>query len=49
MAELTSEQLKTLRDKVLFLLEKEVKLHIEQWENRSRQIEQVAKSKGWSL
>ena len=47
--DLTSEQLKTLRDKVLFLLEKEVKLHIEQWENRSKQIELVAKSKGWSL
>lgn len=44
--DLTTEQLTTLRDKVLFLLEEEVKYHIEQWETRMEQIEKVAEYHG---
>lgn len=47
--DLTTEQLTTLRDKVLFLLEEEVKYHIEQWETRMAQIEKVAEHYGYTL
>lgn len=47
--DLTTEQLTTLRDKVLFLLEEEVKYHIEQWETRMEQIEKVAEYHGYTL
>lgn len=47
--DLTTEQLTTLRDKVLFLLEEEVKYHIEQWETRMGQIEKVAEYHGYTL
>lgn len=46
---LTTDQLITLRNKVLFRLEQEVNYHIEQWEERIRQIELVAQSKGINL
>lgn len=46
---LTTDQLTTLRNKVLFRLEQEVNYHIEQWEERIRQIELVAQSKGINL
>lgn len=45
-SDLTTDQLITLRNKVLFRLEQEVNFHIEQWEERVRQIELVAQTKG---
>lgn len=48
-SELTTDQLITLRNKVLFRLEQEVNFHIDQWEERIRQIELVAEAKGISL
>lgn len=48
-SELTTDQLTTLRNKILFRLENEVKFHIEQWEERIRQIELVAQSRGITL
>ena len=48
-SELTSEQLKTLRDRILFALEENVRFHIVQWEQRKHQIEVVAESKRWEL
>ena len=42
-SELSIEQLKTLRYKLLFALEDEVNLHIEQWNERMYQIQTVAK------
>lgn len=48
-SELTTDQLSTLRNKVLFRLENEVMFHIEQWEERIRQIELVAQSRGITL
>lgn len=41
-SELTTDQLTTLRNKVLFRLENEVNFHAEQWEERMRQIKLVA-------
>lgn len=48
-SELTTDQLTVLRNKVLFRLEDEVQFHIEQWEERMRQIELVAKERGITL
>ena len=48
-SELTTDQLVTLRDKVLFKLEDEVTFHISQWQERMRQIELVAKTKNITL
>lgn len=48
-SELTTDQLATLRNKVLFRLENEVMFHIEQWEERIRQIELVAQARGIEL
>lgn len=45
-SDLTTDQLTVLRNKVLFRLENEVMFHIEQWEERMRQIELVAKERG---
>ena len=45
-SELTTLQLETLRNCILFSLENEVRFHIQQWENRERQIKLVLKSKG---
>lgn len=44
-SELTTDQLTTLRNKVLFRLEKEVSFHIDQWNEKIRQIELVAKNR----
>lgn len=48
-SEMTTEQLKTLRNRILFNLENEIKHHILQWENRKMQLEIVAKQKGINL
>ena len=48
-SELTTDQLIVLRNKVLFKLENEVMFHIEQWEERMRQLRMVAESKGITL
>lgn len=48
-SELTTDQLMVLRNKVLFRLENEVNFHIEQWEERMRQLRLVAESRGITL
>jgi hypothetical protein len=48
-SELSTLQLETLRNRILFSLENEVKFHIKQWENRKRQIKLVLKSKGVNI
>lgn len=48
-SELTTDQLLVLRNKVLFRLENEVNFHIEQWEDRMRQLKLVAESRGITL
>lgn len=48
-SELTTDQLVVLRNKVLFKLENEVLFHIDQWEERIRQIELVAKDRDITL
>lgn len=48
-SELTTDQLVTLRDKVLFKLEDEVTFHISQWQERMRQIELVAQAREINL
>ena len=45
-SELTTDQLTVLRNKVLFKLENKVLFHIEQWEEKMRQLKLVAESKG---
>lgn len=47
--DLTTVQLQTLRNRLLFVLEENVRAHIASWEERMNQIEQVAKSKGYML
>ena len=46
---LTTEQLLTLRKRILFALVADVKYHISQWETRMRQIEKVAEYHGYTL
>jgi len=48
-SELTTDQLVTLRNKVLFRFEEEVDYHISQWKERMRQIELVAQEKNVKL
>ena len=48
-SDLTTNQLIVLRNKVLFRLEDEVQFHIEQWQERMRQIELVANERGITL
>lgn len=48
-SDLTTEQLLTLRNRILFALEADVKYHISQWETRMRQIEKVAEYHGYTL
>lgn len=45
-SKLSTDQLTTLRDKVLFRLEQKVNYHIEQWEERITQILKVADARG---
>ena len=48
-SDLTNDQLVVLRDKVLFRFAEEIEFHAAQWEERKRQLEAVANSKGFSL
>ena len=48
-ADLTTVQLETLRNRILFVLEESVKNHIAAWEERMSQIEQVADNYGIKL
>lgn len=48
-SELTTEQLRTLRNRILFSLEDDVMFHINQWEERIQQLVEVAEYKGISL
>lgn len=48
-SELTTPQLETLRSRILFSLEDEVKFHIGQWETRKNQIKMVCDTKGYTL
>ncbi len=48
-SELTTDQLTLLRDKLLYQLEDEVNIHIDQWKTIIQQIDQVRKLKGWDL
>ena len=48
-SDLTTDQLITLRNKVLFRLENEVQYHASQWEERMRQIVLVADKRGITL
>ncbi len=48
-SDLSTDQLLTLRNKVLFRLGQEVNFHIDQWEERIRQIQLVAQSRGITL
>lgn len=44
-SELTTDQLLTLRNKVLFRLEQEVEFHISQWEDLKSKLEKVAEAR----
>ena len=48
-SDLTTDQLKLLRDRILFSLEDDVRWHADQWEERKKQIIKVMESKGYSL
>lgn len=45
-SELTTDQLKTLRKRILYNLEDDVKKHIYFWEKKLNELEKVSKSKG---
>nr|UWG00228.1 MAG: hypothetical protein [Bacteriophage sp.] len=47
--ELTTDQLKVLRNRILYSLAEEVKFHISQWETRKEQIKMVCDAKGFTL
>lgn len=47
--DLTTMQLETLRYRILFSLEETVRFHIEEWEKRMGDIEEVAKHLGFKL
>ena len=48
-SELTTEQLLTLRSKVLFRFQDEIRYHMRQWNERVKHIEEVANFKGIKL
>lgn len=48
-SELASDQLKTLRNVVLFALGDEARYHIKQWEKRMAQIKEVADARGIAI
>ena len=48
-SDLTTDQLLTLRNKVLYRFSDEIDYHISQWEERIEQLEKVANMKGFSL
>ena len=45
-SELSTDQLKTLRNRILFALGEEARFHIKQWKERMQQIEMVADNNG---
>lgn len=47
-SDLSTAQLETLRYKILFILESQINYHINQWEERMNQINEVLKYKGWN-
>lgn len=47
--DLTTAQLETLRNKILYILEETVRNHIDAWEERMIQIEAVSKAKSYKL
>jgi hypothetical protein len=48
-SELTTIQLETLKNKILFVLEESVIFQINEWKKRMAQIEEVAESKQFRL
>jgi len=48
-SQLTTDQLKVLRNRILFALGDECRFHIKQWEQRMNQIEMVAEAKNFTL
>lgn len=48
-SEMSTVQLETLRNKVLWSLENKVRFHISQWENRMDQIARVLEQKGYKV
>ncbi len=48
-SELTSMQLETLRNRILFSLEDDIRYHIRQWEGFKERIEKVAEYKGYVI
>lgn len=48
-SELTTDQLRVLRNRILFSLEDDVKFHIGQWETRKKQIEMTCDALGFTL
>lgn len=48
-SDLTTDQLRLLRDRILFSLEDDVRLHISQWEERMKQLIKVMQAKGYTL
>lgn len=48
-SDLTTQQLTVLRYRMLYALEDHVKMHIDQWESRMDQIQQVCKHKGYVI
>lgn len=48
-SEMSTTQLKTLRNRILFSLENDVRFHIQQWETRERQIKMVLEAKGCKI
>lgn len=48
-SEMSTTQLKTLRNRILFSLENDVRFHIQQWESRERQIKMVLEAKGCKI
>ena len=48
-AELTTDQLQLLRNRMLFALEDDCRFHISQWESRMEQILMVAEAKGYTI
>ena len=46
---LTTDQLNTLRKRILYTLEEDVKKHIDFWEKKEIELQKVAESKGFTL
>jgi hypothetical protein len=46
---LTTDQLKLLSNKVLYRFQDQCELQAKQWEDKIREIKEVADSKGWDV